>query len=327
MLRALRSRRREGTRRCRSTRAHSGAPPYWRGRRDRARRAARPPRCRSCWRRPARAPNRSAVPGAPDQGRGGGGRGHRGPSRCSRPRQIHGDHGDVPVPGEDLEASLLFAPERVLVGEEALELRLGERLVRRRGVLPYERDATIPAAILGAVEPGRLRRDGLDVPQLHLALQHGVMVLLEQAEELLGVAPAELIVVLDHERLGRAGGWSLRPRHRGRRDQGRDDRPMLHASLPFLWRINRPNAWRASRRSIPVRCDRSIDLRCTSASTRSNPAARSAALRYQASHPNSRTATYSVYLTGALTPSTPMASRKIASAVGRGRSWVQYSQS
>src|SRR5207244_1681751 len=110
-----------------------------------------------------------------------------------RPRQIHADHGQVPVRREDLEAPLLLAPKGVLVGKQTFQLRLGKRLVRRRGVLPHDRDAIIPAAILGPVEPGRLRGDPLDVPQLDLSLQHREVVLLEEPDELVGEAPAGLV--------------------------------------------------------------------------------------------------------------------------------------
>src|SRR3989442_7202769 len=72
-----------------------------------------------------------------------------------RPSQIHADHGQVPVRREDLEAPLLLAPKRVLVGKQTFQLRLGERLVRRRGGLPPEPDPIIPPPPLGAVEPGR----------------------------------------------------------------------------------------------------------------------------------------------------------------------------
>src|SRR5437879_9647327 len=44
-----------------------------------------------------------------------------------RPRQIHADHGQVPMRREDLEAPLLLAPKRVLVGKQTFQLRLGNR--------------------------------------------------------------------------------------------------------------------------------------------------------------------------------------------------------
>src|SRR5438034_8330048 len=101
-----------------------------------------------------------------------------------RPCQIHADHGQVPMRREDLEAPLLLAPNRVLVGEQTFQFRLGELLVRRRGVLPHDRAAIIPAAFLGPVSPGRLRGDSLDVPQLDLSLQHREVVLLKEPDEL-----------------------------------------------------------------------------------------------------------------------------------------------
>src|SRR5881397_2293156 len=105
---------------------------------------------------------------------------------------------------------LLFAPEGVLVGKQAAQLRLGERLVWRRGVLPHDRHAIVPAAVLGAVKPGRLRGDLLRLSQLDLALQDWIVVLLEEPDEFIGVAPADLVVVLHDERLTRAGGRRLR---------------------------------------------------------------------------------------------------------------------
>src|SRR4029077_10780044 len=112
---------------------------------------------------------------------------------------------------ENLETSLLLALKRVLVREEPPELCLWERLVRRRRVLPYDRDAIVPAAVLRAVEARGLRGDPLDVPQLDLPLQHGEVVLLEEPDELVGKAPARLVVILHHDRLARS-----RPRRLGR---------------------------------------------------------------------------------------------------------------
>src|SRR3989442_6510746 len=69
-----------------------------------------------------------------------------------RPCQIHADHGQVPMRREDLEAPLLLAPKRVLIGKQTFQLRLGERLVRRRRALSHDRDAIISAGLLCAAE-------------------------------------------------------------------------------------------------------------------------------------------------------------------------------
>src|SRR5207248_9181846 len=132
-------------------------------------------------RRPAPAPK-----GASRRGRAG--RPRR--AAVSRPGEIDADHRQVPMRREDLEAPLLLAPEGVLVGEQALELRFGERFVRRGGVLPHDRDAIVPAAVFGAVKTRRFRADLLRVTQLDLPLQHREMVLLEESDELVGIAPA-----------------------------------------------------------------------------------------------------------------------------------------
>src|SRR4029077_16294349 len=110
---------------------------------------------------------------------------------------------------ENLETSLLLALKRVLVREEPPELCLWERLARGRRVLSYPRGAMVPAAVFRAVEPRGLRGDPLDVPQLDLPLQHGEVVLLEEPDELVGEAPARLVVILHHERLTRSRRWRL----------------------------------------------------------------------------------------------------------------------
>src|SRR6266851_135885 len=115
---------------------------------------------------------------------------------------------------QDLEAALLLALKRLLVREEPPELCFRERLVRRRRVLPYDRDAIIPAAVFRAVEPRRLRSDPLDVSQLDLPLQYGEVVLLEEPDELVGKAPAGLVVILHHERLTRSRRRRLGGPHR-----------------------------------------------------------------------------------------------------------------
>src|SRR5205823_263508 len=198
--------RRERSVRCRPTRARSDARRAWRARLYRAPPAAGRRRCRDGWPRPARGRNRPAGRRAPGRRgawrRARAGRPHR--AAASRPGEIDADQRQVPMRREDLEAPLLLAPEGVLVGEQALELGFGERFVRRGGVLPHDRDAIVPAAVFGAVKTRRFRADLLRVTQLDLPLQHREMVLLEESDELVGIAPADLVVVLHHERLARS---------------------------------------------------------------------------------------------------------------------------
>src|SRR5207244_10046246 len=69
------------------------------------------------------------------------------------------------------------------------------------------------------------------MPERDLALQHGKVVLLEEPDELVGEAPAGLVVVLDHERLTRSGGRRLGRAPDPRRDKHREYRPTHHGSL------------------------------------------------------------------------------------------------
>src|SRR4029077_18810543 len=149
----------------------------------------------------------------------------------SWPRQVHPHHRQVPMRREALEAVLLLPPERLLIGEQPLELGVGERLVRRRRVLPYDRDTIVPAAVLSRVKARRLRGHLLRVAELDLAFQYREMILLEESDELVRVAPADLVVVLHHERLGRAGRWRLGHAGCRRRHEQRENRITQHVCL------------------------------------------------------------------------------------------------
>src|SRR5216683_2926004 len=98
--------------------------------------------------------------------------------------------GHVPVGVEDFEAALLLFLVGVLVGEKLLEEGRGvEIVVGDLGVLEDDGGAEIPAAVFGGVIARHLREDFENAAQLDFLFQDGIMILLEQSNEFLGVAP------------------------------------------------------------------------------------------------------------------------------------------
>ena len=117
------------------------------------------------------------------------------------------------MPGQDLEAPLLFPLECFLVGKELLERDFVVGVVvRDLDVLPDDPHAIIPSIAFVAVVDGRFRRDLQGVARLDLFFEEGVMVLLEQSNELIGKSPFDPVVIFDRERFFfclRPGGWAL----------------------------------------------------------------------------------------------------------------------
>src|SRR5450756_2476831 len=130
-----------------------------------------------------------------------------------------GHQWEVPVREEDLEASLLLATIGLLVREELLcDLLLQGALGGGRGAPEDDRDAKVPAPVLGRVIPRLLGLDLEESPRLDLFLQHGEVVLPEEPRELIGKTPLRLVVVLDDEGcLGPGGGPARRSNRLGRR--------------------------------------------------------------------------------------------------------------
>src|SRR5207249_12129363 len=118
-----------------------------------------------------------------------------------------------------------------LVGVRAPPLRRGDSFVRCGRALPDDGGAIAPATLLRRVEPGCCRRALLVASQFHLTLQDRVVVLLEESDELVGVAPPGLVVVLHYERLARSGWRRLRRARDRRREEHREHRPARHGSL------------------------------------------------------------------------------------------------
>src|SRR5262249_47796563 len=106
--------------------------------------------------------------------------------------------GHVPMGFEDFEAALFLLFVGVLVGKELLQqgavVGIG---VRGGGVLEDDRGAVVPSAVFRGVIARRVGEHLEDAAHLDLFLQHGIVILLEEQDELVGVAPLGLVVVLD----------------------------------------------------------------------------------------------------------------------------------
>src|SRR2546427_10638503 len=98
---------------------------------------------------------------------------------------------------QNLESPLLFALERLLIGQEFANQRLLVSGIVRRGVaFPRDGHAIIPAAILSLVIPRPVDGDVEDAPFFLQRLEQRQMVFLEQSQPLVGMAPLRLVVVL-----------------------------------------------------------------------------------------------------------------------------------
>ena len=106
-----------------------------------------------------------------------------------------------------LEPSLLFLFICRLVGEQLFEQGSAIKIVVSDGrILEYDRDAIVPAAILGRMITRSGCSDLQDSAKLYLLLQQGIVVLLEERDEFVGISPFRLVVVLRDEWLVRVDG-------------------------------------------------------------------------------------------------------------------------
>src|SRR5690349_3344805 len=111
--------------------------------------------------------------------------------------------GKIPMREKDLETTLLLASKRGLIGPELLDHRrlvgIGRR--RHRRVAEGERDAIVPARLLGHVIRGRLDLHRENATALDFFLEQRVVVLEEQLQEFLLPSPLRFVVVLHRVRL------------------------------------------------------------------------------------------------------------------------------
>ncbi len=118
---------------------------------------------------------------------------------------------------ENLESPLFLALVRGLIRVHLLDQRLFvEGAECRSGILEHDRHPEIPACIFAHVIAGRCHFHRLHAPHLNLLLQQRIVVLLEEIEEFLLVAPLHFVVVLDHEGLRLRG---LCHRHRAQQQE------------------------------------------------------------------------------------------------------------
>jgi len=111
---------------------------------------------------------------------------------------------------QDLEPPLLFALERLLIGEQLLGDRFGVKAVLGDPhILPHNRNPIVPASVLRSVEVRANCRNLQDTSKLLFLFEHREVVLLEQPDELIRIPPPRFVVVLNHVGLCLAsvGSW------------------------------------------------------------------------------------------------------------------------
>src|SRR5215469_519448 len=105
------------------------------------------------------------------------------------------------MPVENFEASPLFPFVGVLIRKQLLLKGRGvEVVIGNSAILKNDGHAIVPAAFFGGMEAGLHRANFEDSTKLHFLFEKRVMIFLEQGDELVGVTPLGLVVVLRHER-------------------------------------------------------------------------------------------------------------------------------
>src|ERR1700722_3042065 len=122
--------------------------------------------------------------------------------------EVHCLNRQIPVRVENLEAALLLALKRILVRIHLLLQRgLIEWFISHGSILEDNGHAEIPAAVFSGVVPWLVHPNLGDAPHLGFFFQNRIVVLLEQLQKLVGMAPLRFVVVLDYEGpVGRNGG-------------------------------------------------------------------------------------------------------------------------
>src|SRR6202140_4813981 len=125
--------------------------------------------------------------------------------------QIQCLYRQVPVRIENLKPALLLALVGRLIGPELLLQSIFlKRLIGHGGILEYDGYAVVPTPVFGSVI-ARLIHPYFDhAPHLDFFLEQGIVVLLEQPQELIRMSPLGFVVVLDRIGLTRRGGGALR---------------------------------------------------------------------------------------------------------------------
>src|ERR1044071_3014263 len=114
----------------------------------------------------------------------------------------HRKNGSVPVRDQYLEPPLFFALEGFLIGIKLFgESFFAARISGHGGVFEHYSHAIIPATFFGRVIARSLGADFEYAPALDLLFEHRIMVLLEQANEFVGVSPFRFVVILDDKGL------------------------------------------------------------------------------------------------------------------------------
>src|SRR5580704_134909 len=116
--------------------------------------------------------------------------------------EIHTLDRQIPVGVENLEPPLFFFLVGFLIRIELFdERRAVEIVIRNSRVLENDGHSKVPAPVFGRVITRRRHAYFQHPPQFHFLLQHRVMILLEQREELIRMSPLRFVVVLNYERL------------------------------------------------------------------------------------------------------------------------------
>src|SRR5271157_3937777 len=107
---------------------------------------------------------------------------------------------------QDFKAPLLFLGVGFLVGKELLlDGIVIKGIIGNSGVFENNRDPIVPAAIFGAMVTRRVHRHLQHATHFHLFLEQWIVILLEEPQEFVGVAPFGLVVILDNEGFIRGG--------------------------------------------------------------------------------------------------------------------------
>src|SRR5215471_9255164 len=93
-------------------------------------------------------------------------------------------------------------------------------------------DAVGPAAVFGGVIARLVHPDLQHASHFHLLFEQRIVVLFEELEELVGVAPLRFVIVLDYEGLAGVGGLGWRKGRQNREPKQNKYEVKFHAQSP-----------------------------------------------------------------------------------------------